>query len=53
MEKEPQLNHAQNRKIYISNIYREYLLYLQSNANGSFSQTRISFAEQRLKFYHF
>ena len=53
MQKEPQLNHAQNRKIYISNIYREYLLYLQSNASGSFSQTCIRFAEQRLKFSHF
>ena len=40
-------------KIEILNIYREYLLYLQSNASGSFLQTCIKFAEQRLKFSHF
>ena len=37
--------------VYISNIYREYLLYLQSNASGSFLQTYINFAGST--FFHF
>ena len=40
-------------KIFISNIYRDYLLYPQSNASGSFLLTCINFAEQRIKFSHF
>ena len=39
-------------KICILNIYREYLLSLQSNASGSFFQTYINFVEQ-LKCSHF
>ena len=31
-------------------IYWEYLLYLQSNASGTFLQTCINFVEQQLKF---
>ena len=38
--------------IYILNIYREYLLCLQSNATCSFLQTCIDFVE-RLTFFHF
>ena len=38
---------------YILHIYREYLLYLQSNASGSFLQKYINFVEQWLKFSHF
>ena len=33
---------------YILNIYREYLIWLQSNASGSFLQTCITFLEQLL-----
>ena len=33
--------------------YREYLLCLQPNANGSFFQKCINFVEQQLKFCHF
>ena len=40
-------------KICILYIYREYLLYLQSNASGRFLQKCINFVEQRLKFSHF
>ena len=40
-------------KKYLLNIYREYLLCLQSNASGSFLQKCINFLEQRLKFSHF
>ena len=45
--------HAQNWKICILHIYREYLLCLQSNASGSFLEKCINFVEQRLKFSHF
>ena len=45
-------NHAQNLKICILYIYSKYLLFLQSNASGSFLQTCINFVEQRLKFSH-
>ena len=38
--------------VYILNIYREYLLCLQSNISGSFFQTCIMFVEQQLKFFH-
>ena len=34
-------------------IYWEYLLYLQSNASGSFLQTSINFVEPGLKFSGF
>ena len=34
-------------------IYREYFLYLQSNAGGCFLRKCITFVEQRLKFLHF
>ena len=40
-------------KICILHIYREYLLCRQRNANGSFSQKCINFAEQQLKISHF
>ena len=40
-------------KICILYIYREYLLFLQSNASGSFLQKCNNFVEQRLKFSHF
>ena len=40
-------------KICILRIYREYLLYLQSSASGSFLPKCIYFVEQRLKFPHF
>ena len=40
-------------KLCLLCIYREYLLYLQSNASGSFLQKCIYFEEQRLKFSHF
>ena len=33
--------------------YREFLIYLQSNASGNSLQASISFVEQRLKFSHF
>ena len=39
--------------MHVSNIYKGYLLYLQSRASGSFLQTYINFVEQRLKFSHF
>ena len=42
----------QTEKICILYIYREYLLYLQSNASGSFLQKCINFVEQRLEFSH-
>ena len=38
--------------VYILNIYREYLLCLQSNISGSFFQTCIMLVEQQLKFFH-
>ena len=44
-------SHAKVEKIYMLNIYWEYLLCLQSNA--SILQTCINFVEQRLKFSHF
>ena len=56
IEKEPQKPQPKLRKyiyIYILNIYREYLLCLQSNASGSFLQTFINSVEKRLKFSHF
>ena len=40
-------------KICILYIYREYLLFPQSNVSGSLLQTCINFAEQRLKFSQF
>ena len=46
-------SYAQNWKICKLYIYWEYLLCLESNASGSFLQTRINFVEQRLKFSHF
>ena len=39
--------------MFILYIYREYLLCLHSNANGSFLQKCVHFVEQRLKFSHF
>ena len=42
-EKEQQKPHPKLKKTYILNIYREYLLCLQSNARGSFLQTCINF----------
>ena len=41
------------KEIQLLNIYREYLLCLQSNASGSFLQTCINFVEQPLSFSHF
>ena len=52
IEKDPK-SHVQNWKIYILNIYREYLLCAQSNESGSFSQTCINFVEQWFKSSHF
>ena len=40
-------------KLSILYVCREYLLYLQSNASGSFLQKCINFVEQRPKFSHF
>ena len=40
------------KKIWMLYIYREYLLYLQSSASGSFLQKSINFVEQRLKYSH-
>ena len=39
--------------MYIFNIDRAYLRYLQSSAGGIFLQTCINFVEQGLKFSHF
>ena len=39
--------------IYISDIYRKYLLCLKSSASGSCLQICINFVEQRLKISHF
>ena len=39
-----------NKKICILYIYREYLLYLQCSASGSFLQKCINFVEQRLEY---
>ena len=39
-------SHAQNEKICIFYICREYLLYLLSNSSGSFLQKYINFVEQ-------
>ena len=39
-------------KICILCVYKEYMLRLQSNANGSFLQKCINFVEQRLNFSH-
>ena len=40
--------------MYVLNIYSiEYLLCLEANASGSFLQTHINLAQQRLKFSHF
>ena len=44
IEKEPQKPHPK---------LKEYLLYPQSNASGSFLLTYINFAEQRIKFSNF
>ena len=51
-EKEPQ-SHTQNWRKQILNIYREYLLYLQSNVSGCFLQTCNKFVEQQLKLSQF
>ena len=51
--KEPQKPRPKLKNIYILNIYRECLLFPQSNASGSFFQTCMNFVEQRLKFSHF
>ena len=40
-------------KIYVLNIYRQYLLCQQSNASDRFLQTCINFVEQQIKFSHF
>ena len=40
--KEPQKPHSKFKKICLLNIYREYLLCLQSNASGSFLQKCIN-----------
>ena len=40
------------KKTYLT-FYREYMLFLQSTASGSFLQTCINFVEQRLKFSNF
>ena len=53
IEKEPQKPRPKLKKTYILNIYREYLLFLQSNASGSFLKTFINFVEQRHKFSYF
>ena len=48
--KEPQKPRPKQKNTY---LYWEFFLCLQSNASGSFLQTCINFAEQRLKFSHF
>ena len=53
VEKEPQNPRPKLKKKILINIYRKYLLCLQSNANGSFLQICINFIEQRLEFSHF
>ena len=53
IEKVPQKPRPKLKKKCILNIYKEYLLCPQFNANASFLQTCINFAEQRLKFCHF
>ena len=53
IEKEPQKSRQKLKKICVLYIYREYFLYLQSNASGSFLQIFINFVEQRLKFSYF
>ena len=40
-------------KICILYIYREYLLCLQFNASGSFSQKYINFVKQQIKLSDF
>ena len=40
------------KKTYFT-FYREYMLFLQSTASGSFLQTCINFVEQRRKFSNF
>ena len=40
--------------MYVLNIYSiEYLLFVEANASGSFLQTHINLAQQRVKFSHF
>ena len=47
IKKEPQKQTTPKiEKICILYIYREYLLYLQSNPSGSFLQKYINFVEQ-------
>ena len=53
IKKTPQKATLKIEKIYISNIYIEYMLCLQSNASGSFLRKCINFVEERLKFSHF
>ena len=40
-------------KLCILHVYREYLLWLHSNASRSFLQTFSNFVEQQLKFSYF
>ena len=53
MEKKPKKPRPKLKKACILYIYREYLLYLQSSASGSFLQKCNNFVEQQLKYSHF
>ena len=53
IEKELQKPLPKLKKIYMLNIYREYLLYLQSNASSRFLQTYIIFLDQWVNFFYF